>query len=374
MNPLAHGGSDMSTDGFDAALRELDLSDYPAALFGPLPRDGSPLPRAATAAYRRLARLLHPDHAPEGRTAEATRAFAKLTEFWSAYRDAAEGGLGLDDLTLAAKRHTYHLRRGADPLASGDIADLHGARYRDGSAWREAVLKLPRSHHDNDLMNAEASALRRLRKRVPEASRAFYPELVEQIRHRDAASGVERRGNVLTRLRGFHSLADVRRAYPDGVDPRDAAWMWRRLLVAVGGASRAGAVHGAVVPEHVLIHPEQHGLVLVDWCYSVTFAAEHTAPHIPAMVTHRKDLYPREVLDRAPAVPATDIHMATRCIEHVSAGRLPRPLKAFARGCTLPLPQRRPSDGIRLLAELDEALERVLGPRRFRPFHMPAAT
>ncbi|WP_304454183.1 J domain-containing protein [Nocardiopsis sp. YSL2] len=363
----------MSTaDDFDTALGELDMSDYPMALFGPLPRDGSPLPPAATAAYRRLARLLHPDRAPEGRTAEATRAFAKLTGLWSAYRDTAEGGPGLDEVTLTAKTHTYHLHRGADPLAAGDIADLHGARYRDGGTWREAVLKLPRSHHDNDLVNAEANALRRLRERVPERARAFHPELIEQIRHRDAATGVERRGNVLARLRGFHSLADVRRAYPDGVDPRDAAWMWRRLLVAVGSASRAGVVHGAVVPEHVLIHPEAHGLVLVDWCYSVTSAAAHTAPHIPAMVAHRKDLYPEEVLDRAPAVPATDIHMATRCIEHVTAGRLPRPLNTFALGCTLPRPQRRPYDGIRLLAELDEALERVFGPRRFRPFHMPA--
>ncbi|WP_017600298.1 J domain-containing protein, partial [Nocardiopsis lucentensis] len=326
----------MSTDQdatapFDAALRALALADDPTTLFGPVPEGGGTPPPAATAEYRRLARLVHPDRAPAGRSAEAAVAFTRLTEGWSRYRDLVEGDLGLADLTLATRAHTYHVRRGSGPLARGDVADLHEVRYKDGGAWHEAVLKLPRSHRDNDLLMAETTALRRLREEGHERYRAFHPELVEQIRHRDAATGVERRGNVLRRLRGFHSLADVRRAYPDGIDPRDAAWMWRRLLVAVGDASRAGVVHGAVVPEHVLIHPELHGLVLIDWCYSVTFHAARTAPHIPAMVAHRKDLYPPEVIDRKPAVPTTDVFMATRCVEYVTAGRLPRRLRAFAR-------------------------------------------
>ena len=33
--------------------------------------------------------------------------------------------------------------------------------------------------------------------------------------------------------------------------------MWRRLLVAVGAAHRAGVIHGAVLPEHVMIHPPE---------------------------------------------------------------------------------------------------------------------
>ncbi|MFI6574733.1 J domain-containing protein [Nocardiopsis sp. NPDC050513] len=359
-----------ATTPFDDALRLIALADDPTALFGPLPEGGDDPPPAATAAYRRLARHVHPDRAPAGRAGEAATAFTRLATSWSRYRDMVEGGLGLDDLTLVTRAHTYHVRHGSGPLARGDITDLHEVRYKDG-AWREAVLKLPRSHRDNDLVMAEAEALGRIRERGRERHRAFYPDLVERIRHRDAATGVERRGNVLGRLRGFHSLADVRRAYPDGIDPRDAAWMWRRLLVAIGNAARAGVVHGAVVPEHVLVHPGEHGLVLIDWCYSVTVGATRTAPHVPAMVPHREDLYPPEVLDRRPAVPATDVYMATRCVEYVTADRLPRPLRAFARGCRLPAPERRPVDGIALLGELDEALERVFGPRRFRHFRMP---
>jgi hypothetical protein len=50
------------------------------------------------------------------------------------------------------------------------------------------------------------------------------------------------------------------------------------------------------------------------------------------------------------------------------AGQLPGPLGAFAAGCLLVNPRRRPDDAWALLRELDEVLERVYGPRRFRPF------
>ncbi|WP_017579722.1 J domain-containing protein [Nocardiopsis valliformis] len=358
------------TTAFEATLRAIVLADDPADLFGPLPvgRDG--VPPAATAEYWRLARRVHPDLAPAVRDKEATRAFSRLSQLWSLYQDLAWGRLRFSDLTLPTRKHTYHVRLDGGPLARGDAADVYAVRYRD-SRWRDAVLKLPRSPRDNDLMTAEATALRRIRERGHRRYRAFVPELVEAVRHRDAASRVERRGNVLRRLEGFHSLADVRRAHPEGIDPRDAAWMWRRLLVAVGNAARAGVVHGAVVPEHVMIHPQEHGLVLLDWCYSVTFGEPHTAPHVPAMVADREDFYPPEVTERRPAVAATDVYMATRCVEYVTGERLPRRLRAFARGSSLPAATRRPSDGLALLGDLDEALEREFGPHRFRPFHMP---
>ncbi len=53
---------------------------------------------------------------------------------------------------------------------------------------------------------------------------------------------------MIAALDGFRSLTEVGTAYPDGVDPRDAAWMWRRLLVGLGFAHRAGVLHGAVLP------------------------------------------------------------------------------------------------------------------------------
>lgn len=303
--------------------------------------------------YRRLARLLHPDAVPAHRRAEAQAAFAALSALWARHQ-----GHSAERPTVTTRRGSYVL---GGTVATGDLAVF---READGGV----LLKIPRDPADSDLMQREARALTRLRREGEARYRAYAPRLVESFRHRETGSATERRVNVLRRLSGFHTLAEVRAAHPDGLDPRDAAWMWRRLLVALGWAHRAGVIHGAVLPEHVLIHPAEHGLVIVDWCYSVTADPAGT---VPALVERYRDWYPPEVTGRRPATPATDIHLASRCVAHLMGDRAPRPLRSFIRGCTLPAEARRPHDAWRLLAELDEVLERGFGPRRFRPFAMP---
>jgi hypothetical protein len=179
---------------------------------------------------------------------------------------------------------------------------------------------------------------------------------------------------VLRRIEGLRPLTELLTARPDGLDPRDAAWIWRRLLVALGHAHRAGVRHGAVLPEHILVDPDpdpdrgpdRDGLVLVDWCYSVSGAP---AP-LPALVERHRHRYPAEVTERRPATEATDIHLASLCLAELMGAQAPRPLLAFIRGCTLPSERQRPHDAWKLLAELDELLERLYGPRALRPLHL----
>lgn len=307
------------------AIALIEAANEPSDLFtGDAPR-----------CYRRLAQLTHPDVCPGDR--RAASAFSKLAALW--------------------ERHT---ERGGPAIARGDIANLYRVR--------EGVLKLARDPADNDLMRREAIALAHLGSQVNSRLRAFFPELVAARRQRDPHSGVERQASVLGRLDGFVPLADVRAAFPGGVDPPDAAWMWRRLLVAIGTAHRAGIIHGAVLPEHVMIHPAEHGLVLVDWCYSSTGAVGR----LPAIVARYRDWYPGEVLAGHLAGPDVDIWLATRCMTDLIGGSMPPPMASFAAGCTLANPRRRPADAWELLAEFDEVLDRLYGPRTFRPFAMPA--
>jgi hypothetical protein len=302
----------------------------------------------AGSAYRRLVKIVHPDVAPAGQGPAATAAFARLGELW-AQRDGT---------LLVTERGRYRV---GGLVAAGDLADLYDV---DGGA---ALLKLPRSPADNDLMAAEAAALTRLARDGEPRHRAYAPRLRDSFTHEDQTSGVRRTAAVLDRCHGFVPLTEVARAYPDGVDPRDAAWMWRRLLVGLGWAHRAGVVHGAVLPEHVLIHPGEHGLTLVDWCYSVA-----PGEHVPALVERHRDQYPPEVLNRRPAGPATDIHLATGTIRRLMGDRAPAPMRRFAAGCLQSAPRMRPQNAWKLLAELDELLNNLYGPRRFRAFALPA--
>jgi serine/threonine protein kinase len=287
--------------------------------------------------YRTLAKLVHPDVAgPRG-----TTAFARLAELW---RD----------------RGVIHTARGTYSTEvlehRGDLANLY--RVPEGH------LKLVRDPSCNDLLAREAAALRQIAEQGDPRYLPYVPRLVDSFRHR-SASGETRRANVLgVSAARLHSLDEVHERRPHGLDPRDAAWMWRRLLVALGLAHRAGVVHGAIVPRHVLIEPDDHGVVLVDWCYS----AHDPHEHIPAIVPGHRDDYPPEVLSRGTPGPFTDIYMAAGLMANLMGDRAPKALRRFADGCRLPSPRRRPDDAWQLLAELDELLLRLYGPRKFRPF------
>jgi len=319
------------------AVRLIEAARGPADLFGD----------DAAGRFRRLARLTHPDTSPAA--ARTQPAYRRLTALWQQYRGQPHRGGGPGRL-----------------VAAGDIANL----YQAGPG----LQKIPRDPADNDLIGREIAALALLHAGGDPRFACYLPRLAGRERQRDPGTGAARRVSVLGRLDGFVSLADVRRAYPAGLDPRDAAWIWRRLLVALGFAHRAGVVHGAVLPAHVMIHPAEHGLALIDWCYSVLAPGDR----VPAVVTRYRDWYPPEVAGRRDAGPGTDIYLATRCMTDLMGGadgrggRAPRRLTAFAGGCMLRQPSRRPQDAWRLLAELDDLLGRLYGPRRFRPFAMPA--
>jgi len=304
------------------------------------PDDGA----AAARIYRRLARLTHPDARPGD--ARAAAAFARLATLWQGYGAAAAAGA---------------------LVARGDLANLYRCGARGGGARGGWLHKVARDPADNDLMDREVAALGRLRRHAGPRLLAYFPELVRVQRVSDPASGAQRHGHVIAGLAGFASLAEVAAAFPGGVDPRDAAWMWRRLLVAIGAAHRAGLVHGAVLPEHVLIHPAAHGVVLIDWCYSGPAGAP-----LPAIVSRYRDWYPPEIAGRGPAGPDTDIWLAAACMTSLIGGLMPARLGAFARGCQVPGRRGRPADAWAVLADLDDLLGRLYGPRTFRPFAIPA--
>lgn len=325
---------------FAEAARRVSAARTPRELFGDDPRH----------TYRQLAKLLHPDRVGAAHVGQASAAFARLAELWQALRG--------ERLVITTPRGTYRIgeRVAADQVAA--YFGVHGG----------GLLKLARRPTDNDLMERETAALAAIRASAQRKHRAYLPKSRDSFRYREADAGVERVATVFAELDGFYSLEAVRAAYPDGLDARDVVWMWRRLLVALGIAHRAGFVHGAATLDHILIHPEAHGLVLVNWC----FAARLDGDAVPAIPARYRDWYAPEIMKRGKPTPGSDIYLATRCMTALMGDRAPDALRRFARGCALPSPAARPQDAWRLLGELDELLGRVYGPRVFRPFDMPA--
>jgi hypothetical protein len=53
--------------------------------------------------------------------------------------------------------------------------------------------------------------------------------------------------------------------FPDGIDPRHAVWLWRRMLDTLGFVHARGWSHGDVRPEHALVHPADHEVRMIGW-------------------------------------------------------------------------------------------------------------
>ncbi len=343
-------------------LAQWQSATRPEDVFGVL---GAPQAESLKRYYRQLIPLVHPDQHPH--EPDATAAFQALQHWYQQAQDAVRlgryGVAPLISIDAGAYRYT-----GFDAPLAGDICDVYAAQ----SGTQAVMLKIARSPTSRDLLDREAESLRLLAIRMKgERLRAHLPTLIDAVTI-DDGSGTWRRCNVLRREHGTASLAAVLRRYPAGIAPTDAAWVFNRILAALAITHEQGLVHGAVLPVHVLIRPEDHNGILIDWCYSV----ERGEPLVAISRAHQP-YYPPEVLAKQPATPATDLYMAAQCMiallgGDVTSGALPAhvpaPIAAFLRGCRITTPSYRPTDAWALLEEFRQLLQRLYGPPTFRPF------
>lgn len=325
------------------ALELVERATTAESLFGRRTTDPD-LRKQARRRYHALASVLHPDVVGPDNT-RAHRASANLTRLHHEWTHSTS-------VELRTRTGVYRV---GEPFAVGSIANLYEA---DGPQ----VVKVVRNPALNPLLHGEWHALRELERFTDRNQwlRPYYPRLLDTSG--DVAKG-SRAFTVLDPLiDGFVTLADIKSAFPHGLDGRDYAWMHRRLLKALAYAHQIGLVHGAVTAENVMVHPEQHGIVLVSW----SFAVENNQR---LLATSKTISYPPEVSEGKPVTAATDVHMAHTLMLDLLDHKEHRQ-QAFARGCLQERQGRRP-DAADLLAEYDDLLEELYGARVFRPFALP---
>jgi hypothetical protein len=161
-------------------------------------------------------------------------------------------------------------------LARGERSDVFLGR----TARRPTelvVVKAWRGEPSDDVFSCEHRALARLggsQVRGAELMTTLVPQPLVRGPLVDAA-GATCPALVYRWRSGYqHTLADVRAAYPDGVDGQTAVWMCRRLLDLLAWVHRNGIGHGRPTPRHVLVHPRDHGAVLVGWSGARAFVAD----------------------------------------------------------------------------------------------------
>lgn len=343
---------------------------------------------ALRAAYRLLTKAAHPDRYTDPQDqAVAEKAFQALQQWLQRAEEKIKNNTYGQKATdapppssvLVRSRKREYLVQGA-PFVHGDLCNLYHCTCLVDGKETACIFKAARHPDDHDLVANEATILKHLAEsKEYEQFHAYFPRLIDSFEYRDPLSSVSHRVNVLSLEAGvYSSLKEVRAYYLRGIDPKDMAWMWRRLLIALGFAHTNGVIHGAVLPTHILIEPEQHGLVLIDWSYALH--DPEPGEHISAISTEYEAWYPPEVMAKETPLPGTDIYLGAQCMVYLLggdpvAGAMPesvhKQIQAFFRGTTLKGLRQRPQNALGLLDEFTTLIESLWGPRRFRKFYLP---
>jgi len=250
------------------------------------------------------------------------------------------------------------------PLGTGSACDVHLA-LRLAPTFERVVIKRARDGAGAVKLQREATMLARLQTITIAGAAYFTQQLPQPVTAGliTDSPGYERFALVRRHRPGFWgSLADVHRNAPFGVAPHHLVWMWRRALATLAFVHDAGITHGDVALEHLLVHPRDHGGLLVDWSTAAP-AATATAPgQLLAQPTPARDLvqlaWSMRLLANAPGSSAAP----------GIPDRLPVPIANLLAQCCddarwVSLQGARGIDSL-----LQTASREALGPPRVMPF------
>jgi hypothetical protein len=263
-------------------------------------------------------------------------------------------------------------------IAHGDITDVYAGRR---ARWPSelVILKILRDSQNAGLLENEWVALQSLQQSQAPGADTFTGLLPQPIAHARITSGLfsGQWASIFRWASGFYyTFEDVRRVYPQGIPPRASIWIWRRILEVLSFIHASGVVHGAVVPAHLLVQKNEHGVRLVGYS-----RAGRPGETLRAVSSAYEPFYPQPAGWRSNLTPQLDIVMSARCIAAILGGdpasaslpaAAPKKLADLVRQIGLSQPGDtaiRSAWAIR--EELGRVAKDVFGPSQFIPVVMP---
>lgn len=128
------------------------------------------------------------------------------------------------------------------------------------------VLKLPKQGEGVGEPDGEWEGLSALGRSEAQGASTFSRRLPGAVA-RGEIDGLGTVGHLLSFSPGFDlNLAQI---WPVGgsLDAQHLVWMGRRALEALGFVHRSGWLHGGICRENLLIHPRDHGVMLIGWSH-----------------------------------------------------------------------------------------------------------
>ena len=335
--------------------------------------------------YAVLAKMTHPDRVSAPEVALATAVFAELSTLYRRAQDAlvagvydnsfipSRGGAASTKVTVSAGTATYQLD--VEAYREGDFSNIHLGEAADGS---KIFAKIAADPTLNPYLVGEANLLAQASKSAAlKGILPFLPKLLDSVILTEVGNE-QFRVNLYEYKPGFVSLTEIKNAFPGGLPPEDAAWIFRRVLGQTLAANMLGVVHGAIVPDHVLVNPLTHEPLHIGWAHAIERPAERNAK-LTTVIDRWRDWYPLEVLAREVPSHQTDLYMAGKTMVYLLGGdvardrfpsHVPEPLVQLVRRCLETKVEKRPRDAFALMQEFTKVIDKLWG-RKYRPLRLP---
>ena len=191
-----------------------------------------------------------------------TESVVTRDSFRQALMRARGAANGLSQSVQCGGQHYRLLQR----LGGGESSQVYAAR-RIGALPLLATLKLSAAPEAAKRLAREAQVLRELQS-LQGVGAAYFTQRLPLVLAQDVvdAGDSARHALVLRHPNGYWgSLAALNSRHARGLDARHAVWMWRRMLEVLDFVHRHDWCHGDVRPEHALVHPQDHGILLIGW-------------------------------------------------------------------------------------------------------------
>lgn len=316
------------------------------------PKELFPDADKARKTYNRLLQIAHPDmYGDHAKKEQAQKAFIQLTQLWEKYNNKSTS---TKTNVIKTRKHEYSVNQ--VEYVVNNSSYLH-VTYDAGH--KDAHLIIPNNAKDNDLHEEGIINLKNILKETPDRYKPFYPEFLEAFKYK--VNGETKQITSISLPEGMFTLTQVKEDYPEGIDGRDIAWIFKRILIAIANAQDQGYIHGAINLDSVLIHPEYHGVTLTGWEYSI-----EKGDYLKAVPEKIRTWFPEYVFKKEMARLSLDTHLAAKTMEELLTENAPKQLRTFFKGCHL---ENLPHPGV-LIEEFDELLIRIYGPKKFHHFSM----
>lgn len=310
-------------------------------------------PNGTKKELRNLLKQAHPDLHPDN-TAKAQKAFIHINTLWNKKNSSPKKTPNTAHSTseIITKKNEY---RNLKTVRKNSGIQTYRGIDSNGHITYLLVATHPKI---GEMLMEGVKNLKTVKSHLTTHYKEFFPDTTDAFRI--AQNGQKLFGIAQTLTEKNYSLREVKEDYPEGLDGRDVAWIYRRMLVSVGNMHDYGIGHGAPTLDAFLIKPETHELQLTNWQFSkelnneISMVAPDVKHHYEAdkVITRKKDL---QILSET----------AFKLLRKDA----PRELKAFLKGMSR-YPTETAQEG---LYEFDEILKNVYGPRKFHEFRMKRA-